>query len=145
MHSVHADRRLHPSGLPSSPLPGDGLRATSIDLSASSSLVAGQKMFPLFRRRDGCKKLYIVRHGESTCNAAMAARGSGWADPQIFDAQLTDKGRQQVGSRKRGAGPAAGQGMSRRRHDGQRLFLSSAAFCLCASNRLGTSLRLFWP
>lgn len=55
-----------------------------------------QKMFPLFRRRDGCKRLYIVRHGESTCNAAMAARGSGWADPQIFDAQLTDKGKQQA-------------------------------------------------
>ncbi|KAL4427305.1 hypothetical protein ABPG77_003214 [Micractinium sp. CCAP 211/92] len=57
---------------------------------------SGQKMFPLFQRRDSCKKLYIVRHGESTCNAAMAARGSGWADPQIFDAQLTDKGKQQA-------------------------------------------------
>ncbi len=62
-------------------------------------LPAGQKMFPLFQRRDSCKKLYIVRHGESTCNAAMAARGSGWADPQIFDAQLTDKGKQQVGGK----------------------------------------------
>lgn len=57
---------------------------------------AGQRMFPMFRRRDNLKKLYIVRHGESTYNAAMHARGSSWADPQIYDAQLTEKGRQQA-------------------------------------------------
>ena len=53
-------------------------------------------MFPLFRRRDTLKKLYIVRHGESAYNAAMAAQGSSWADPQIYDAQLTERGRQQA-------------------------------------------------
>lgn len=57
---------------------------------------AGQKMFPMFRRRDNLKRLYIVRHGESAYNAAMQARGSSWADPQIFDAQLTDRGKQQA-------------------------------------------------
>lgn len=57
--------------------------------------LSGQKMFPLFRRRDATKTLYIVRHGESAYNAAMA-RGSSWADPLIFDAQLTDKGKQQA-------------------------------------------------
>jgi hypothetical protein len=56
---------------------------------------AGQKMFPLFRRRGSFKRLYIVRHGESTYNAAVS-RGAGWADPQIYDAQLTDRGRQQA-------------------------------------------------
>lgn len=53
-------------------------------------------MFPLFRRRDNLKKLYIVRHGESAYNAAMAAQGSSWADPQIYDAQLTERGKQQA-------------------------------------------------
>ncbi|KAL4853371.1 Cytochrome P450 97B2 [Chlorella vulgaris] len=57
---------------------------------------SGQRMFPMFRRRENLKKLYIVRHGESTYNAAMHARGSSWADPQIYDAQLTEKGRQQA-------------------------------------------------
>ena len=56
-----------------------------------------QKMFPLFRRRDSLKRLYIVRHGESAYNAAMHARGSSWADPMIFDAPLTELGRSQVG------------------------------------------------
>ena len=55
----------------------------------------GLEMFPLFRPRGCIKKLYIVRHGESTYNAATA-KGPSW-DPQIFDARLTDKGKQQVG------------------------------------------------
>lgn len=49
----------------------------------------------MFRPRSSLKRLYIVRHGESTYNAAVS-RGSSWADPQIFDAQLTARGRQQV-------------------------------------------------
>jgi hypothetical protein len=53
-------------------------------------------MFPLFRPRSSLKKLYIVRHGESTYNAAVHARGSSWADPLIFDAALTDRGKQQA-------------------------------------------------
>lgn len=40
----------------------------------------------------------------------MAARGSGWADPQIFDAQLTDKGKQQVGGWVGGGGGEGGRG-----------------------------------
>ena len=55
-------------------------------------------MFHLFRTRTGSKRVYIVRHGESAYNEAMA-RSSSWADPLIFDARLTEKGRQQVGTR----------------------------------------------
>ena len=39
--------------------------------------------------------LHIVRHGESTYNAASRS-GSGFSDPQIFDPVLTEKGRRQV-------------------------------------------------
>lgn len=63
---------------------------------APPPLHAGQKMFPLFRPRSSHKKLYIVRHGESLYNAAVHAHGSSWADPLIFDAALTDRGRQQA-------------------------------------------------
>ena len=41
--------------------------------------------------------LHIVRHGESTYNAASRS-GSGFSDPQIFDPVLTEKGRRQVHS-----------------------------------------------
>ena len=37
-----------------------------------------------------------MRHGESEYNAASAAASSGWADPQIYDAPLTAKGRHQA-------------------------------------------------
>lgn len=40
--------------------------------------------------------LHIIRHGESEYNAAT--NGPRWEDPEIFDAQLTDKGIQQVRS-----------------------------------------------
>lgn len=39
--------------------------------------------------------LHIVRHGESTYNAASRS-GTGFSDPQIFDPVLTEKGRRQV-------------------------------------------------
>ena len=44
----------------------------------------------------GTKTLHLVRHGESTYNAACGAPGSSWEDPDIFDAQLTDRGRDQA-------------------------------------------------
>lgn len=56
------------------------------------------RLFPLFRPRAGSKRVYIVRHGESAYNEAMS-RSASWADPLIFDARLTEKGRQQVGGR----------------------------------------------
>ena len=55
------------------------------------------RYFPMFRTRSGTKRVYIVRHGESAYNEAVA-RGASWADPLIFDARLTEKGRQQVGN-----------------------------------------------
>jgi broad specificity phosphatase PhoE len=53
-------------------------------------------LFPVFRSKRDCKIVYIVRHGESTYNAACSAKGSGWADPHIFDAPLTQKGQSQA-------------------------------------------------
>lgn len=40
--------------------------------------------------------LHLIRHGESTYNAACGAPGSSWEDPNIFDAKLTDLGVRQV-------------------------------------------------
>lgn len=57
----------------------------------------------MFRTKTGAKRVYIVRHGESAYNEAVA-RGASWIDPLIFDARLTDKGRQQVGCRGQGGG-----------------------------------------
>lgn len=38
--------------------------------------------------------LHLIRHGESEYNAAT--NGPGWEDPEIFDAPLTARGKQQV-------------------------------------------------
>lgn len=53
-------------------------------------------MFPIFRSVKQCKFVYIVRHGESEYNAAVAAPRSSWTDPTIYDARLTMRGRQQA-------------------------------------------------
>ena len=51
--------------------------------------------------------LHIVRHGESTYNAASRT-GSGFSDPQIFDPVLTENGRRQVHVLRALCGLAAG-------------------------------------
>ena len=53
-------------------------------------------VFPIFRSKKDCKILYMVRHGESTYNRALSMQGSTWAEPQIYDAPLTRKGREQA-------------------------------------------------
>ena len=44
----------------------------------------------------GQKVLHLVRHGESEYNAACGAPGSSWDEPLIFDAPLSQLGRQQA-------------------------------------------------
>lgn len=66
---------------------------------AASGLGSTSKLFPIFRSRRDMKQLYIVRHGESEYNAESAkatSQGGKWADPWIFDAPLTERGRQQA-------------------------------------------------
>lgn len=52
-------------------------------------------LFSVFLPR-GTKVLHLVRHGESTYNAACGAPGSSWEEPDIYDARLTDRGRTQA-------------------------------------------------
>ena len=66
--------------------PGGGARADG----------APRPLFPLFRPLSQRKTVHILRHGESEFNAATAAAGSGFADPLIFDAPLTARGRAQA-------------------------------------------------
>jgi hypothetical protein len=64
-----------------------------------------QVLFPIFRPKSQRKCVILVRHGESTYNK-QDAHGRAWADPTIFDAPLTARGRQQV----RGEGGTRGGG-----------------------------------
>ena len=66
--------------------PGGGARADG----------APRPLFPIFRPLNQRKTVHILRHGESEFNAATAAAGSGFADPLIFDAPLTARGRVQA-------------------------------------------------
>lgn len=68
----------------------------SVDRVAINGHRSAPRMFPIFRSKKDLKTLYIVRHGESEYNAAISRAGSAWADPQIYDAPLTDKGRRQA-------------------------------------------------
>jgi broad specificity phosphatase PhoE len=68
----------------------------SVDRVAINGHRSAPRMFPIFRSKKDLKTLYIVRHGESEYNAAISRAGSAWADPQIFDAPLTDRGRRQA-------------------------------------------------
>eukprot|EP00891_Asterochloris_glomerata_P006278 jgi/Astpho2/6278/Aster-03673 len=54
-----------------------------------------QKLFPIFRPRGERRIIHIIRHGESEYNAATQFQ-KGFADPQIFDPKLTEKGRRQA-------------------------------------------------
>ena len=47
-------------------------------------------------QKKGSRKVHLVRHGESEYNAACGRPGSSWDDPQIFDAPLTEQGRNQA-------------------------------------------------
>ena len=51
------------------------------------------KLYPIFRT--GQKKVHLVRHGQSTWNAANSGPGS-WDEPKMFDAALTELGRKQA-------------------------------------------------
>lgn len=59
---------------------------------------AACSFFPIFRSKKDCKVVYIVRHGESEFNAAVTAAGSQWAEPLLFDAPLTSRGKYQAKS-----------------------------------------------
>lgn len=56
----------------------------------------GGPLFPVYRSCKGAKTIYLVRHGESEYNAYLSAAGTSWADPLMFDAALTMKGKNQV-------------------------------------------------
>ena len=71
-------------------------RATGGKSQTTASAVAAKnerKMFPIFE--PGRKTVYLVRHGQSTYNAAISGPGS-WEEPQMFDARLTEKGRREA-------------------------------------------------
>ena len=71
-------------------------RATGDKSQTTASAVAAKnerKMFPIFE--PGRKTVYLVRHGQSTYNAAISGPGS-WEEPQMFDARLTEKGRREA-------------------------------------------------
>ena len=53
------------------------------------------ELYPIFSR--GRKTVHLVRHGQSTWNAANAGPGS-WDEPKMFDAALTELGRKQAKS-----------------------------------------------
>eukprot|EP00887_Chlorella_sp_A99_P005165 scaffold40.g5165.t1 len=66
---------------------------------ACAGLGSASRLFPIFRSRRDMKQLFLIRHGESEYNAESAkcsAQGGGWADPWIFDAPLTERGRAQA-------------------------------------------------
>lgn len=52
-----------------------------------------RKLYPIFC--PGRKTVHLVRHGQSTWNAANAGPGS-WNEPQMFDAMLTELGKKQA-------------------------------------------------
>ncbi|KAK9807423.1 hypothetical protein WJX73_004631 [Symbiochloris irregularis] len=53
-----------------------------------------QKLFPVFRRKAEWKTVHVIRHGESEYNAATRNQID-FADPLIYNPQLTAKGRAQ--------------------------------------------------
>lgn len=84
------------------PEPAPGLNNNSLTPAVHSvdrvQLNSGgpQGVFPIFRSRKDCKTVYVIRHGESEYNRALAMHGSGWEEPQIYDARLTMRGRGQA-------------------------------------------------
>lgn len=77
-------------------------RSPSCSNTSSAALAAAaastRQLFGIFRPVSQIKRLHIVRHGQSTYNEAVEARGSAFADPRhIFDAPLTGLGRRQAG------------------------------------------------
>ena len=65
---------------------------------AAVAATSSRQLFGIFRPVSQIKRLHIVRHGQSTYNEAVEARGSAFADPRhIFDAPLTALGRRQAG------------------------------------------------
>lgn len=71
---------------------------------AAVAVASSRQLFGIFRPVSQIKRLHIVRHGQSTYNEAVEARGSAFADPRhIFDAPLTTLGRRQAGGELRRA------------------------------------------
>lgn len=64
--------------------------------SDAQSVASPRQNFSIFLPAKLQKVMYSVRHAESTFNAASGATGSSFADPDIFDALITSRGRNQA-------------------------------------------------